>query len=175
MQKNTGLLKNVFIFIAVILFVGSVFSLYNISNKTPQVIDIQKMIQEINAGTVQHIVIAGDTLNLTLNDNSTQVMTKEPSESLSALLSNFKVDPAKIDKISIEVQAASGFGYWMQVLLPFLIPFIIVVAFIWFMTRQVQGANMRAMSFGQTKARQTKNDGKNRITFKDVAGVKEAK
>jgi cell division protease FtsH len=43
------------------------------------------------------------------------------------------------------------------------------------MMRQVQGQNMRAMMFGQSSAREMPKDAKNKVTFKDVAGVKEAK
>src|SRR5258708_15092081 len=44
------------------------------------------------------------------------------------------------------------------------------------MSRQVKGAEMPALSFGQSKARITDpNDKNNKVTFKDVAGVKEAK
>jgi cell division protease FtsH len=41
--------------------------------------------------------------------------------------------------------------------------------------RQVQGANNRAMTFGQSGAREQAKDAKDRVMFKDVAGVKEAK
>src|SRR3989344_4575015 len=44
------------------------------------------------------------------------------------------------------------------------------------LSRQVKGAGMQALSFGQSKARITlPNDQKQKVTFKDVAGAKEAK
>jgi cell division protease FtsH len=50
----------------------------------------------------------------------------------------------------------------------------IVIA--WFITRQVRGAGMQAFTFGQSKARIiSPDDKKQRVTFKDVAGAKEAK
>ena len=56
-----------------------------------------------------------------------------------------------------------------------LLPFLLIAAFFWFMFRQAQGANRSAMGFGQSKAREMKPGGKTKITFKDVAGVREAK
>ena len=44
-----------------------------------------------------------------------------------------------------------------------------------FVIRQVQMGGKQAMSFGRSKAKLHKNDKKKRITFKDVAGVDEAK
>jgi cell division protease FtsH len=74
------------------------------------------------------------------------------------------------------VKDESGFGYWLLNVLPFLLPVVLVVFFIWMLTRQVKGAGMQAFTFGQSKARITDpNDKNNRVTFKDVAGAKEAK
>jgi len=53
-----------------------------------------------------------------------------------------------------------------------------IVLFVFFLvlSRQVKGAGMQAFTFGQSKARITDpNDKNNRVTFKDVAGCKEAK
>ncbi|MCB9820843.1 ATP-dependent zinc metalloprotease FtsH [Candidatus Nomurabacteria bacterium] len=56
------------------------------------------------------------------------------------------------------------------------LPILFVVFLIWMLSKQVKGAGMQAFSFGQSKARITNpNDPKNRVTFKDVAGAKEAK
>jgi cell division protease FtsH len=61
-------------------------------------------------------------------------------------------------------------------LAPFLLPLIVVVVIAWFITRQVKGAGMQAFTFGQSKARIIPpDDKKQRVTFKDVAGAKEAK
>ena len=61
-------------------------------------------------------------------------------------------------------------------ILPFLLPVIFIVIFFWYLSRQVKGAGIQAMTFGQSKARITDpNDKNNRVTFKDVAGCKEAK
>ena len=48
--------------------------------------------------------------------------------------------------------------------------------FFWYLSRQVKGQGIQAFYFYQSKARITDpNDKNNRVTFKDVAGAKEAK
>ncbi|MFA6537011.1 MAG: ATP-dependent zinc metalloprotease FtsH [Patescibacteria group bacterium] len=173
-MKNS-LFKNIIIFIAVFIFIGSVFSLYNISNDKVEVVDLPKMIQEINEEKVQKIEVAGDLLTLTLLDGNIQQLTKETNQTVGEILSDYGVDNAKKLKVGLEVKTESGFNFWMSSLLPILIPVLLVGVFIWFMFRSVQGANSKAMSFGQSGARQIKNSGKDKITFDDVAGVKEAK
>jgi cell division protease FtsH len=56
-----------------------------------------------------------------------------------------------------------------------ILPFLIIVLFIYFFfIRQIKNAGKGAMNFGKSKARMMNKD-KNKITFKDVAGVEEAK
>jgi len=51
-----------------------------------------------------------------------------------------------------------------------------LVFLVWYFTRSVKGAGMQTMAFGQSKARMTAaDDVTHRVTFKDVAGAKEAK
>src|SRR3989338_7080542 len=76
----------------------------------------------------------------------------------------------------IEIKKEGGFGFWLVNVLPFLLPIAFIVLFFWYLSRQVKGAGIQALSFGQSKARITDpSDKSNRVTFKDVAGVKEAK
>src|SRR6266850_1054632 len=56
-----------------------------------------------------------------------------------------------------------------------LLPFVLLAALIWFfLIRQIKMAGKGALSFGKSKARLLSKE-KNRTTFKDVAGIEEAK
>ncbi len=173
-MKNQ-LLKNVIVFVLVLLFIASVFSLYNVSSDKKEVVGINRLVEQLQQGKVKQIDIRGNVLEVTLQDDAKQEIYKETSESLSTLLTNLGVKTEELKNVNIEVKEESGFGFWMSALLPFLIPLILIVGFVWYMMRQVQGANTRALSFGQSQARQVNQKGKQRVTFKDVAGVKEAK
>ncbi len=61
---------------------------------------------------------------------------------------------------------------WLQLLIS-AIPFIIMFGLIFFMMNQLQGGGSKVMQFGKSRARLA-NRGKQRVTFKDVAGVDEA-
>src|SRR3989338_995929 len=101
---------------------------------------------------------------------------KETESSLSQTLFNYGVKPEALVGTNIEVKDESGFKYWLMNLLPFLLPIIFILFFFWYLSRQVKGAGMQAFTFGQSKARITDpNDKNNKVTFKDVAGCKEAK
>ncbi len=61
---------------------------------------------------------------------------------------------------------------WLQILIGAL-PFIIMFGLIFFMMNQLQGGGSKILQFGKSKARLA-NKGKQKVTFKDVAGVDEA-
>ena len=172
-MKN--LAKNFIIFLIVFLVITGLFSTFSLNPKKIETISIQKLIERIDKEEIKEIVITGNELNITLTDGKTETMRKESGESFGELLKNYNTDPEKIKKINIEVKEDTGWGYWLNTLLPFLIPFILIVILIYYMMRQVQGANTRAMMFGQSGAREAPKNSKRKITFKDVAGVEEAK
>jgi len=172
-MKN--LVKNFLIFFIVFLIIAALFSAYGGGAKKDEVVGIQTLVNQINNEEVKNILVEGDELKVTLNNGEEEMVKKETGESLSELLKNFGVETEKISKINIEVKDESGWDYWLVAVLPFLLPFLIIGVFIYFMMRSVQGANTRAMMFGQSQAKEFGRDQKDKVTFHDVAGAKEAK
>ncbi len=169
------LLKNFLIFLIIVLIIAAILSTYNATTEQPAEVGIETVIQQIENQEINKITVKDSTLNIDLKDGKKEVSQKEATESLSTLLKNYNVDPEKIKDVQIEIKNNEGLSYWLLTLLPFLIPFILIAVFIWLMMRQVQGANTKALSFGQSKAREMNQKGKDKITFNDVAGCKEAK
>ena len=62
--------------------------------------------------------------------------------------------------------------FWAPILLSWF-PLILLVGVFIFIMRQIQSGTGRAFAFGKSRARLVLN--KNKVTFKDVAGIKEAK
>ncbi|MDD5566594.1 MAG: ATP-dependent zinc metalloprotease FtsH [Patescibacteria group bacterium] len=168
-------LKNFIVFVIIFLLVGGLFSLYQATTQKVGVVSLNQLVQEIEKSDVKQIIVEGSKLNISLNDGTKQTANKETTESLSDLLKNYGVAEEKIKGLNVEVRPDSSTSFWLGTLLPFLLPFLLIGGFIYFMLRQVQGSNNRAMTFGQSRARENQNNIKNRILFKDVAGVKEAK
>ena len=82
-----------------------------------------------------------------------------------------KVTIAKYNLHDVERQ--SMIGTW----LPYLIVMVIVIIIMTMLVSRVQGAGSggQMMNFGKSRARKDENSGKNRVTFKDVAGLDEEK
>ncbi|MCK5211143.1 AAA family ATPase, partial [Candidatus Parcubacteria bacterium] len=172
-MKN--LVKNFVIFFAVFLLIAALFSAYGGDSKETERVGIEQLIWQIENEEVERIVVEGPEMTITLKNGTEELVKKEIGETLSELLSNYGVEKDKITKMKIEVKENEGLSFWLGSILPFLLPFLLIGAVIYFMMRSVQGANSRAMMFGQTQTKEINPDQKNKVTFKDVAGVKEAK
>ncbi|HEY1556128.1 MAG TPA: ATP-dependent metallopeptidase FtsH/Yme1/Tma family protein, partial [Kofleriaceae bacterium] len=75
--------------------------------------------------------------------------------------------------VKYEVKSKDESSIWPQVLVWWL-PMLLLVGIFFLFMRQLQSGGGKAMSFGKSKARLL-TDHQNRVTFKDVAGVEEAK
>jgi cell division protease FtsH len=70
-----------------------------------------------------------------------------------------------------EEASSSGWG-WLVLINA--LPFLLLIGFLAFTLRQMQAGGNKALSFGKSRAKLLNNQQK-RVTFKDVAGVEEAK
>ncbi len=167
----------VLIFVALIGLYLLVSGNGNITGTTaPQTIGLNDLANDISAGKVKEIKVNGSELDITYNDGTDKTAQKETESSLTDTLSHYGIPPAKLDAVQILVVNQSGFEYWFSNLAPVVIPVILLMLFLWLMARQVRGAGMQAFTFGQSRARLTSPEDKvSRVTFKDVAGAKEAK
>jgi len=169
-------LKNIAIVVVIFLLVSGIMILYSTPAQKPAEISLSELATQINDGKIKSVSVDGNTLAIELNDGGKEKSVKEPQSSLTESLSNYGVDKDKIKEVKIDIKQASEFSSWMGAILPFLLPFLLIGAFLWFMMRQAQRGNSQALSFGMSKARMLDpKDKKKRITFADIAGSKEAK
>lgn len=137
---------------------------------------ISDLAKSVQAGDVKNILVEGDQLTITYQNNDVKTAKKEVGSALSQTLFNYGVTAQALAKTEIQIKDESGFMFWFVNVMPYLLPIIFILLFFWYLSRQVKGAGMQAFTFGQSKARITDpNDKNNKVTFKDVAGCKEAK
>lgn len=165
--------------LSTILIIFVIIGAYSIivgDQEKPEEIPLSELALDIKAGEVSHILVEGSALSIDYNDETAKVSKKEEEAALSETLNNYGVSSDELAGVQIEIQKESGFAYWFFNLAPIILPILFILFLFWFLTRQVKGAGVQAFSFGQSKARMIDPaDKKNRVTFKDVAGAKEAK
>jgi cell division protease FtsH len=176
LPKGLGFFNILTIVILLFLLITGIYAQYSERTVPKEEISLSELSTDVQRGDVGILEISGDIITAKYKDNTTKVSQKEPDSSLTESLVRFGVTPAKLASTTIAFAEPSGFWYWTGTLAPFLAPILFLVFFVWLISRQVRGAGVQALSFGQSKARITMpNDIKQRVTFKDVAGAKEAK
>ncbi|MEK7140891.1 MAG: ATP-dependent zinc metalloprotease FtsH [Patescibacteria group bacterium] len=157
------------------LITGLYLMISGSGQKIPEV-PISDLAKSVSAGGVKKIIVAGEKLTITYQNDEIKESKKEAGSSLSQTLFNYGVQPDALSRAGIEVKDESGFMFFLLNILPFALPIVFIVFFFWYLSRQVKGAGIQALTFGQSKARITDpNDKNNKVTFKDVAGCREAK
>ena len=171
------LLKQALLALVIFFSLVSIYSFISDASKSVEEISLSTLAQEISLGKVSSITVVGDNLEVTfINSEAQKVSKKEAGTALTTTLKNYDVSPEALSKVNIEVKNDQGFMYWFVSLAPVILPIAFIVFFLWFLSRQVKGAGMQAFTFGQSKARMTHPDDKSqKVTFKDVAGCREAK
>ncbi|MCX6809930.1 MAG: ATP-dependent zinc metalloprotease FtsH [Candidatus Berkelbacteria bacterium] len=140
-------------------FFGPLFS------KPPKDVSISEIAKDYQDGTIDKINLNNDEILATLKDGTKLKAYKEQGISLV----KYGITP---DKVDINVKNPDSGAFW-PTFLSVILPFLLIGGFIYFMLRQAQGANVKAMSFGKSTARLAGL--KNKTTFNDVAGLKEPK
>lgn len=143
--------------------------------KTP-VVAFSEVARLAQSGEIKSIIINDQTLEIVKTDDTSIESKKEPNASLVETLVAYGVEQSKINAIDTTVAEESGLAFFFLSILPILLPILFIGFFFWMITRQAKGSGMQAFNFGQSKARITDpNDTTNKVTFKDVAGAREAK
>ena len=169
--------KNIVLIVLFLFVIAAIASYTTTTSVKPEEASINTMISEVNSSTIQRIEVVGDILTVTLKDEKAkpQIVKKELGQSFSELMDQYGVSKEKLLAIEVVVKKDTGWKFWLEALAPYLLPFLMIGGLLFFMSRQVQGMNNRALGFGSSSARQAAPEDKDKKTFADVAGAKEAK
>ncbi|MBU4348134.1 ATP-dependent zinc metalloprotease FtsH [Patescibacteria group bacterium] len=166
--------KNIFWAIITMFVFMLVFSLLFENTEKAETLSINQIVSKINSGEITKITVRGDDLSIDLKDDKKAIAKKEAEAGLSQTLKNYGIESSILDNVDIEIKDRSGFKFWMGIIIPTLLPLIIIIAIFLFILKQAKGGVNQALSFGKSNLKLF-NSLKNRVTFKDVAGLKEAK
>ena len=166
--------KNIFlmvaVFVAVILLWNFLDSVQNGSPDEQSYTEFTKLMEE---GRIREVTItqSGQVTGIYVPDGADSprefkaVIPKDGMENIATHLSD--------NGVGVEIQNDEQ-NNWFYVLLSSGLPILLFIGFWIFIMRQMQAGGNRALSFGKSRARLSTNQQK-KVTFKDVAGVEEAK
>jgi len=171
------LLKNIIFVFLIFISLSALFSLFFPAGQEKKEVALTELVQEINQGEVKSIIVSGNDVQIVYQDNEKAKTIKEPETSLSQSLLNYGVNKEALKKVKVETKKESNLAFWLEPLLWFLLPLLLFGFFFWTVLRQAKSGVNQAFDFTRAKAKLFGPGGglKEKITFNDIAGVKEAK
>ncbi len=161
---------------AVLIFMSITwaYSLLTEKKETPT-IPLSQFAQFVNAREIKTITVEGSSLTGEKVDGTKVMSKKEEGASVFSTLAAYGVSTSTLATTTVTISNDRGFSFWAS-LIPIILPILFLGFMIWWLARGIKGANVQALSFGQSRAKVIyPDDTKEKILFKDVAGAKEAK
>ena len=163
------LVKNLVIWTIIAVVILSLFTGVGGRNSASQEFNYTDFMQQVQTGQVEEVTISGREIIGSFKSGE-RFMTYSPETNNSALIGELIKGKVRISGKAPEKQSflAQIFIHWF--------PFLLLIGVWIFFMRQMQGGGggRGAMSFGKSKAKMQTED-QVKVTFKDVAGVEEAK
>ncbi|WP_321478132.1 ATP-dependent zinc metalloprotease FtsH [uncultured Paludibaculum sp.] len=135
------------------------------NTRTVQDLSFTDFLKQVEAGRVKEVEIAGTEVHGKMEDTT-------PLHTVVPMGYDKVYDLLREKNVVVRIKESSS-GTWITVVIN-AIPFVLLLAFWVFMMRQMQSGGNKALSFGKSRARMHSSQQK-KVTFKDVAGVEEAK
>jgi cell division protease FtsH len=182
------------VWILTILVLSSLFVttlMFQSSAQVVQEMGYSRFIEAVESDKIQSVVIAGNIAEAIPKENGITppqgeqltpplitARKEKPKLTYRVLLPerNYEADilpRLKAHKVNLTFEPPQTSGHWLGLLSTFFLPVLIVV-FFFVLFRNVQSGGSQAMAFGKSKAK-LMQENNIKITFKDVAGIDEAK
>ncbi len=149
------------------------YKLVNPSGKNVQPMDLTTLYQRLDKGEISKVTIKqNETVAIDKQNNEFRVqLTNEQMKNELFKKSN---EPSNDGQPKAKFEDDSGSSSYIWPMLITWAPLLFIIGIWVFMLRQMQSGGNKALSFGKSRAKLLNNQQK-RVTFKDVAGVEEAK
>jgi len=158
--------KNLALWLVIGMIMIALFNIFNQPLSSQSDVIFSEFMDQVESGKISEVTIQGDRVSGKYTDGSSfQTMTPSKDQDLVRVL--------REKGVRIVVVPPEQTSWYMNILISWF-PMILLLGIWIFFMRQMQSGGGKALSFGKSKAR-LMNEDKNKITFKDVAGVDEAK
>jgi cell division protease FtsH len=163
--------KTMALWILIILVALSLFRVVEQTKDTSAEIGYSEFRDAVRSGNVEEVTIRSD--DVIVGKFKAAVQGKSNFRTLGSSKDASLTDLLEHNHVRFTNKQVEKAPFWQQALLSWL-PILFLVGIFFVFMRQIQVGGGKAMSFGKSRAR-LMNESNNRVTFKDVAGVDEAK
>ena len=169
--------KNIISFVLLLFVVVFLFSIIaNETFKEVKEVSITQVARDINEEKIERIIVTGSIVEVHYKDNTVGSTVKEPDVSISTSLVALGASQSNLREIDISFKEEQDWSFLLTLLIISL-PLLFLLFIFRSIFKQAKGGAMQALDFSKAKARVFGDEGspKSGVTFRDVAGLEEAK
>lgn len=163
-------IQTVFIILFAVFFIYTLIAPFVSDSNGAKNVSLSKVVGDIKNNKVTKVIIEDNRVTVDLKNGEKETTNKESNDSFRQILNDAGI---QIEKVPIESKDSTLTVELLR-LAGNIVPVVIFIFLFMFIMRQARGAQDSVFSFGQSKAKRFNKD-MSKITFKDVAGVDEAK
>jgi len=157
--------KNLSLWLVIILMVVMLVNIFNQQQVAETQISYSEFLSMVDEERIANVVIQGQELFVSdTNGSRFKIFAPQDTDLIKIL---------RQKNVAINAKPPAETPWFMSILVSWFPMIILIGVWIFFM-RQMQGGGGKALSFGKSRARLL-SDQAEKVTFKDVAGIEEAK
>ena len=173
------IIQNFLIVVIVLLVISGLFAVSGTQNlKKEKNAPLSLVVQDIANGKIEELTVRSDNVVALYTDGQKFTARKEQGISIFEILRNYGIKEKDIQGIKINIDKdKGGFFVWLVPLLSLLLPIFILVWFFWAFFRQAKQGAGQTFNFLKPPAKifESGEALKEKVFFKDIAGLEEAK
>ncbi|MCR4264175.1 MAG: ATP-dependent zinc metalloprotease FtsH [Candidatus Roizmanbacteria bacterium] len=162
--------RDIFMWLLVVMLAFSLFGAFQNNMNSVKEVPISQIINDIQAGEIEKVQVEDVKLNVTYKNGEEVTSIKEPGSSFNQLLVDAGIDLSSVQIENVDIT----FTMIAASLVAQLLPILLIFGLLYFLYRQTRGAQDTLFNFGRSGAKMYSKK-MPKVTFKDVAGVDEAK
>jgi len=163
---NNSFYKNLALWLIIAFIMVFLFNVISGTQAARKNISYSEFLDQVASSNVQSVTIKQNKVSGMFSEGGQfETYTPDDAELVKTLREN---------KVQITALPPDRNPWYMQVLISWLPMLLLIGVWIFFMRQMQGGAGGKAFSFGKSKAKLLTQD-QHKVTFKDVAGVEEAK
>ncbi len=157
--------RNALLWMIVAVLMILLFNMFNTNRYNYATMEYNKLIEVINKKEIKSVKIDGNYVYVRTNNNKRYKTYVPDVQKIADMLVK--------QNINVDIKPKQGNSILTNILIYWAPMLVFIFIWIYFMNQMNKGG--KAMTFGKSNARLFVSDSKNKVTFKDVAGIEEVK
>ena len=179
MKISKKFFQNFLFVILIFLLISALFAFFSPLNpEKEKEIPLSQFVQDIEEEKIEEIKVSDEKISIFYKSGEEFLCLKESGVSIFETLNQYGLTKEKLQEVKINIEKEkTGVSSWLIPILGLVFPILIFVLFFWMIFKRAKQGAGQTFSFLKSPAKifGDGNKPKEKVFFKDIAGLEEAK